>query len=94
MAHKDGVICINSGAFYALIDEVVAHIDVKHGVPRENNWIDADAAMEMLKITSRTTLQNMRDEGKIRFFKTSPKNILYDRNSILKHIDSSAQETF
>lgn len=92
--NTDTVICIRSTAFFALIDKVITHIDENYQLPKEAKWIDSDKAMELLNITSRTTLQNIRDSGKIRFSKTSPKNILYDRESVMKYIDDNAQETF
>lgn len=93
MSQKD-VICIKSSAFYALIDEVVEHIDAKYGLPKENKWIDIDEAMSMLKISSRTTLQEYRDKGEIAFSRLSHKVILYDRNSIVDFLDRNAQKTF
>ncbi|MCW3128261.1 MAG: DNA-binding protein [Bacteroidetes bacterium] len=94
MAPKDDVICIKTSAFYALIDEVVAHIDAKHGLPKVNKWIDIEEAMAMLKITSRTTLQEYRDAGDIGFSRLSHKVILYDRDSILDFLERNAQKTF
>ncbi len=93
MTLKSDTICIKTSAFYALLDEVIAHIDEKHQLPKESKWVDGHTAMVLLNITSRTTLQNIRDEGKIRFSKTSLKNIMYDRDSILKYIEDNAQET-
>ena len=91
---KDGVICLKTPAFYALIDEVIAHIDSKHGLPKENKWIGIDEAMDMLKISSRTTLQEYRDSGEIEFSKLSHKVILYNRDSILDFLNRNAQKTF
>lgn len=91
---KEEVICLKSSAFYALLDEVVAHINGKHGLPIANPWIDGDEAMDILHISSRTTLQEYRDAGEIRFSKPSHKVILYDRNSILEFLDRKAQNTF
>jgi hypothetical protein len=87
-------ICIKTAAFYALIDKVVEYIDVKHQLPKEAKWIDIDEAMEILHVTSRTTLQEYRDTGKIAFAAISKKHILYDRDSILDFINSNAQKTF
>ncbi|MEM6767521.1 MAG: helix-turn-helix domain-containing protein [Bacteroidota bacterium] len=50
--------------------------------------------MEILTITSKTTLQKLRDEGKIRFSQPMKKLILYDRESILTYLEENAQETF
>ena len=94
MTLKNDTICIKTSAFYALLNEVIAHIDEKYHLPKQSNWVDGETAMSLLNITSRTTLQNIRDDGKIRFSKTSPKNIMYDRESIIKYIEDNAQETF
>ena len=86
------IICLESQAFYALVEEVVSRIKSTN---KDNpKWIDDDEdVMELLKIKSKTTLQNLRDEGKIRFSQLGRKMILYDRESILEYIESYAKET-
>lgn len=87
------VICLESEAFYALIDEVVQRLGGAD--PKEpDQWISDEEAMKLLRISSRTTLQKYRDEGKIRYSQISRKVILYDRNSILEFLDRNAQNTF
>lgn len=61
------VICIETAAFYALIDKVVMHVEQKHNI-KADQWISGEEVMKMLRITSKTTLQKLRDEGKIKFF--------------------------
>jgi len=51
-------------------------------------------AMRMLRITSKTTLQKFRDEGKIRFSQPEKKIILYDTDSINEYLNANAHETF
>lgn len=75
------VICLEDGAFYTLIDEVVQRLDGKNS-KKEDKWISGEEAMKMLRITSKTTLQKLRDEGKIRFSQPEKKIILYDRGLI------------
>ena len=87
------VICLHDTAFYALIDEVVQHIKEKHEI-KEDKWIGAEEAMHKLRITSKTTLQKMRDEGKIRFSQPERKLILYDADSINEYLDKNAKEPF
>ncbi len=48
----------------------------------------------MLRITSKTTLQKLRDEGKIRFSQPEKKIILYDVLSINKYLDNNTHDTF
>ena len=76
------VICIEEQAFYTLLDRVFEHIvSIKEqGVP--SKWISMEEAMQLLRIKSKSTLQKLRDEQKIKFSQPFKKVILYDRNSI------------
>lgn len=87
------IICLESEAFYALIDEVVERLEPKSS-PVQDKWISDEEAMQLLRISSRTTLQKYRDEGMIRFSQPSRKVILYDRDSILEFIENHAKDTF
>ncbi|MCG8328584.1 MAG: helix-turn-helix domain-containing protein [Chitinophagales bacterium] len=87
------VICLESEAFYQLIDQVIARLE-KNTAPTPDQWISDQEAMQLLRITSKTTLQKYRDEGKIRFSQPSRKVILYDRASILEFIDTHSKDTF
>jgi len=86
------VICLESQAFHALIDKVVARLEGSQRKP--DKWIGDEEAMQILRISSKTTLQKYRDEGSIRFSQPSRKVILYDRDSILKFLEKNAKETF
>lgn len=86
------VICLQTQAFYALVEEVVDRLAKKE--IREDKWIDTDEAMRLLRIKSKTTLQQLRDEGKIRFSQPQKKVILYDRASIELYLEKNARETF
>jgi len=88
------VICIESPAFFLMLDEVLEHISTKFQLSKEPQWVDGETAMQLLNIRSRTTLQQLRDSGKIRFSQTTRKNIMYDRLSILAYLESNAQNTF
>jgi len=84
------VICLESVAFYALVKEVVEQLQSK-----ENNspqWINDKEAMQILHISSKSTLQKYRDEGMIRFSQIGKKVILYDRLSIINFIDSNSRD--
>ncbi len=87
------VICLQDSAFYSLIVEVVDRMKEKSG-QTEERWIKSDDAMELLGIKSKTTLQKLRDEGKVRFSQPYKKVILYDRDSILQLLENNAKETF
>ncbi len=73
------VICLQDKACYALIDEVVARVKEKQ-VITQDKWISSEEAMQKLRITSKTTLQKLRDEGRMRF-SHQKKLILYDAES-------------
>jgi hypothetical protein len=87
------VICLDEPAFYALIEQVVVRL--KESNPeKKDKWIDDQEAMQLLNIKSKTTLQKLRDEGKIRFSQPQKKIILYDRDSIMAYLDKNSRETF
>ena len=87
------VICLEEPAFYDLIDKVVTYIQTKHEV-KDDKWISGEEAKTLLHITSKTTLQKFRDQGRISFFQADRKIILYDRDSILKYLDSNSKGAF
>jgi len=87
------VICIQDEAFYELIEQVVARLKEKNSL-KEDKWVSDDEAMQKLRIKSKTTLQKLRDEGKIRFSQPTKKNILYDTDSINEYIEQNTKETF
>lgn len=89
------VICFEDRAFYALIDKLEAYIDSKKPQQtKEDKWISGTEAMNMLRIKSKTTLQKLRDEGKIRFTQPEKKIVLYDRDSINAYLEDFTYETF
>jgi hypothetical protein len=87
------VICLEDSAFYALIEEVVNRIKEKQGI-KEDKWLSPTEAMEKLRIKSKTTLQRLRDEGRIRFSQPDKKIILYDADSINEFLNKHSKETF
>jgi helix-turn-helix protein len=94
MGDLNRVICIKSDAFYSLLDEVVAHIDLKFNLSKESPWLDSSETMKLLNITSRSTLQKWRDEGKFRYTQTSKKVILFERKSLLEFLEANARNKF
>lgn len=81
------VICLESEAFYQLVEHVVDRIKQKNNITHDK-WIDTETAMKLLGIKSKTTLQFMRDNGQIRFTQPKRKIILYDRDSIANNDES------
>lgn len=87
------VICLEDAAFYKLIEQVVERMK-SEGNAKAQKWINDEQAMQMLDIKSRTTLQKLRDEGKIRFSQPQKKMILYDVDSIHDYLETNARNTF
>ena len=87
------VVCLQEDAFYALFDKVIEHIESKRQ-DKPEKWIDGETAMKELGIKSTTTLQKLRNEGKIRYSQPQKKIILYDRESINDYLEKHARETF
>lgn len=87
------VICLDEPAFYALVEQVVQRLKEKNG-PEKEKWISDEQAMTLLNIKSKTTLQKLRDEGKIRFSQPQKKIILYDRESIMDYLNKNSRDTF
>ena len=72
--------------FQELIGQIVERIVKKYNTPPDR-WIDGQEAMHMLRITSKTTLQKLRDEDAIIFSQPMKKVILYDRYSIEAYLE-------
>jgi len=87
------VICLETEAFYTLIEEVVSRLREKESTDQEK-WIQSNAVMDLLGIKSKTTLQKIRDEGRIRYSQPHKKIILYDRDSVLQYLEAHSKEIF
>lgn len=90
---KIEIICIESEAFYKLLEEVLRHFKTDEPAAPEK-WISPEEAMKMLRIKSKSTLQKMRDEGRIRFTQPDKKIILYDADSIKAYLEDFVYEPF
>jgi hypothetical protein len=84
------LIVLESSAFYALIEEVISRVKTQQGI-KEDKWISDEEAMRKLRITSRTTLQKMRDQRLISFTQPEKKIILYDSDSINEYLEKHAK---
>jgi len=87
------VICLEDVAFFALVEKVIERINGKN-ISFEDKWISGAEAMKKLRISSKTTLQKLRDEGKIRYSQPEKKIILYDTDSINDYLNDNIYETF
>jgi len=88
------VIVLEEEAFYELYNRLAADIKNQLGAKPRDKWIDGDEAMAMMRIKSKTTLQKLRDEGKIRYTQPEPRTILYDTDSIDAYLEKHAKNTF
>lgn len=87
------VICLQDEAYYALVEELYARLKKDHKQP-DDKWVSGEEAMRLLNITSKTTLQKLRDEGSIRYSQPQKKVISYDRSSINDYLEKHARNTF
>jgi DNA replication initiation complex subunit (GINS family) len=92
MPNSMQVICLEEEAFYALVEQVVARLKDKY--EEKEKWVSDVEAMKLLNIKSKTTLQDYRNTGKIRYSQSGKKIIVYDRESILKYLEKNAKNTF
>jgi len=88
------VICIEEKAFYTLLDGVVKYVESKIEQDTPDKWMDKKEVIQVLRIKSATTLQKLRDEGKIRFSQPERKHIVYDRDSINDYFEEHVLEPF
>ena len=88
------VICIETDAFYELVEQVLQRVKKKDQKQAEDKWISGEEAMKLLRISSPTTLSKLRNNGKIRYSQPRKKIILYDRESILDYLNKHAKKTF
>lgn len=86
------VICLEDAALYTLVEELYDRLKEKYA--EKDKWISGEEAMAMLRITSKTTLQKFRDEGRIRYSQPEKKIILYDVESINTFLEKNARNTF
>jgi len=85
------IICLESEAFYKLINEVVNRLKLSEKESSKDQWIDDKEAMNILNI-GKTTLSKYRSEGLIRFSQIGKKVILYDRLSLLEFIEKNVKD--
>jgi len=74
------IICLEKPAFYELLTQTYEHIKMLSQA--RDKWLSTEEAMDRLKIKSKTTLQKLRDENKIKFAQPEKKWIVYDADSI------------
>ena len=86
------VICLEDEAFYQLVKQVVDRIKSESN-QKEDEWVDGEEAMRILNIKT-SSLQALRDNGKIRYSQPTRKVILYFKPSLYEYLEQNAKETF
>lgn len=87
------VICLQDAALYELVDTVLEKLQSKYSAAAPK-WVSLEECMSLLNIKSKSTIQKLRDEGKIRYSQPQPRIILYDRESIDQYLEEHAKNTF
>lgn len=72
----------DSETFYKLIKNIVERLHDENKNEKDSDFIREKEAMQLLGISSKTTLQKYRDLSLIIFYKLSGRKILYSRSSI------------
>lgn len=85
---------IDEGAFDELVIRLVSEVKRQLNAPPHRKWLSPEEAMDILRIKSKTTLQKLRDEGRIRYSQPEARVILYDRDSIDAYLEKHAKDTF
>ncbi len=86
------VICMNDEAFYALIETVLSRLSKNN--EEKSKWVSAQDAMKILNIKSKSTLQKLRDGGKIEYTQPNKKLIQYDVNSLFEYLEKYKMARF
>ena len=87
------VICLETEAFYSLVEEVVKRIKEIENIEKDK-WIQTEEVIELLGIKSKTILQKLMDEVSIRFSQPQKRITLYDRDSVMEYLDKHAKDIF
>jgi Helix-turn-helix domain len=77
-----------------LIELVQEVIVVLRPRSTQKKWISEKEVMAILGVTSKTTIQRLRDEGRIVYSQPMKRVIIYDRDSIIQLIKSHIKEKF
>ncbi len=90
------VICLEEKAFHTLLSEVRKMLLEQNTSPAEPEWkwVAEEKAKELLNVKSRSMMQELRDNGEVRFSQPRKRIILYDRDSINDYLERHAKETF
>tara|TARA_R110002126_G_C10479777_1_gene501799 strand:+ start:2079 stop:2264 length:186 start_codon:yes stop_codon:yes gene_type:complete len=57
------VICLETKAFYDLVDKVVKRMKGIESNEKQDKWVSEQEAMRLLRVTSKTTISKLRNNG-------------------------------
>lgn len=82
------IIQTDSETFYRMIKKIIERIKSEETKDKGTDFISEKEAMQLLGISSKSTLQKYRDQSVITFYKLSGRKIRYSRMSIENFIRS------
>ena len=85
--HINRQICMDEQVYYDLKEGLLLRLKTMNQI-QDDPWITVNEALDLLSITSQTTLKKFCDQGHIRVSKITEKIVLYDRQSILHFLES------
>ncbi|PSL24177.1 helix-turn-helix domain-containing protein [Dyadobacter jiangsuensis] len=83
---------MNPDEFEKFLNELVTRLKKEMGVKPRDKWVDGEEAMRYMRISSKTTLQKLRDTNAITFTQPLPKHILYDLDSIDEYLNKHSNK--
>ncbi len=81
------VICFQDEAYYKMVETIVERLQTANNA-NSKKWLSGEEVMDLLNIKSKTTLQNLRDKGEIKFSQRG-KMILYDAVSVQDYLNKN-----
>ncbi|MFY0599313.1 MAG: helix-turn-helix domain-containing protein [Cyclobacteriaceae bacterium] len=87
------VICLEEQAFFDLVERVVEHLGIQNQ-EEDWKWVSEEKAMALLGVSSKTTMQELRNNREIEFSQPRKKLISYNRDSIDEYLEKHAKKTF
>ncbi|MCW3127766.1 MAG: hypothetical protein JWO03_3424 [Bacteroidetes bacterium] len=76
-----------------LADMIINHIEKRIALRREE-WIDIQEVMQLLKVSSKSTIQTLRDTGQLTISRINSKTILYSRLSVEDYIKKNIKPQY
>lgn len=86
--------CFDNDQAVKLIDRLIDYEVPKYRDKYKNEFITTVMAMELMKVSSPTTFQKLRNEGKISYYQLTPKIILYSKTEIYEYMQSKKVNKF